>query len=182
MRICFEIYEYNVPFDDIIRMRNSWAYRFIFKMDTKKSKRDRVRYLSKKRTKMMNLRRKTGQPQEERRIPDINPVETESTSQLPDVVEYFQTGVSSPSTVVSEDEYVSPSSSSDYLPTPEKRLRLAQVEFVNLGMRMFVCLTSQVASFIDQMNQNMACRTPGCNGTPLFQLEQYLKDWVGLSK
>ena len=55
----------------------------------KKCKRDRVRYLSKKRTKMMNLRRKTGEPQEER-IPDIN---------------------------------------------------------------------------IDQMNQNMACRTPGCNGT-----------------
>ena len=47
----------------------------------------------------MNLRRKTGQPQEERRIPDINPVETESTSQLTDVVEYFQTGASSPSTV-----------------------------------------------------------------------------------
>ena len=39
------------------------------------------------------------------------------------------------------------------------------VESVNLGMGMFVCLTSQVASFIDQMNQNMACRTPGCNGT-----------------
>ena len=67
--------------------------------------------------------------------------------------------------MVSEDEYVSPSSSSDYLPTPEKRLRLAQVESVNLGMGMFVCLTSQVASFIDQMNQNMACRTQGCNGT-----------------
>ena len=77
------------------------------------------------------MMRKTGQPQEERRIPDINPVETESTSQLPDVVEYFQTGVSSPSTVVSDDEYVSPSSSSDYLLTPEKRLRLAQVESVN---------------------------------------------------
>ena len=73
-------------------------------METKKCKRDMVRYLSKKRTKMMNLRRKTGEPQEERRIPDINPVETESTSQLPDVVDYFQTGVSSPSTVVSEDE------------------------------------------------------------------------------
>ena len=131
----------------------------------KKCKRDKVRYLSKKRTKMMNLKRKTGEPQEERMIPDINPVETESTSQLPDVVDYFQTGVSSPSTVVSEDEYVSPSSSSDYLPTPEKQLHLAQVESVNLGMGMFVCLTSQVASFIDQMNVNMACRTPGCNGT-----------------
>ena len=39
----------------------------------------------------MNLKRKTGQAQEERRIPDNSPVETESTSQLPDVVEYFQT-------------------------------------------------------------------------------------------
>ena len=146
-------------------------------METKKCKRDRVRYLSKKRTKMMNLRRKTGQPQEERRIQNIDTVETESTSQLPDVVEYFQTGVSSP-TVVSEDEYVSLSSSSDYLPTPQKRLLLAQVESVNLGMGMFVCLTSQVASFTDQMNQNMSCRTP----VPLSQLEQYLKDWVGLSK
>ena len=59
-------------------------------MDTKKSKRDRLRYLSKKRMKMMNLRRKIGQPQEERMIRDINPVETESTSQLPDVVEYLR--------------------------------------------------------------------------------------------
>ena len=58
-------------------------------MDTKKSKRDRLRYLSKKRMKMMNLRRKIGQPQEERMIRDINPVEIESTSQLPDVVEYL---------------------------------------------------------------------------------------------
>ena len=40
---------------------------------------------------MMNLKRKTGQAQEERRILDNSPVETESTSQLPDVVEYFQT-------------------------------------------------------------------------------------------
>ena len=39
---------------------------------------------------MMNLRRKIGQPQEERMIRDINPVETESTSQLPDVVEYLR--------------------------------------------------------------------------------------------
>ena len=112
----------------------------LFQNGCKKIKRDRVRYLSKKRMKMINLRRKIGQPQEERRIPDINPVETESTSQLPDVVEYFQTGVPSPSTVVSEDEYISPSSSSDYLPTPEKRLRLARVESVNLGMGVFVCL------------------------------------------
>ena len=104
---------------------------------------------------MMNLRRKTGQLQEGRRIPDINPVETESTSQLPDVVEYFQTGVPSPSTVVSEDEYVSPSSSSDYLPTPEKRLRLARVESVHLGMSMFVCLTSQVAS-LDESEYGMS--------------------------
>ena len=44
-------------------------------------------------------------------------------------------------------------------------MRLAWVESVNLGMGMFVCLTSQVASFIDQMNESMACRTPGCNGT-----------------
>ena len=61
--------------------------------------------------------------------------------------------------MVSEDEYVSPSSN---LPTPENRLHLGRIESVNLGMGMFVCLTSQVASF---MNQNMACRTPGCNGT-----------------
>ena len=61
-----------------------------FKMDTKKCKRDRLRYLSKKRMKMMNLRRKIGQPQEERMIRDINPVEIESTSQLPDVVEYLR--------------------------------------------------------------------------------------------
>ena len=55
---------------------------------------------------MMNLKRKTGQAQEERRIPDNSPVETESTSQLPDVVEYFQTGVPSPSKVVSEPDLV----------------------------------------------------------------------------
>ena len=119
-------------------------------METKKCKRDRVRYLSKKRTKMMNLRRKTGQPQEERRIQNIETVvETESTSQLPDVVEYFQTGVSSP-TVVSEDEYVSLSSSSDYLPTPQKRLLLAQVE----SRDGYVCMPYFTSSFFHRSDES----------------------------
>ena len=30
---------------------------------------------------------------------------------------------------------------------------------------MFVCLSSQVAAFLEQVNANMACRTPGCSGT-----------------
>ena len=39
---------------------------------------------------MINLRRKTGQEQEERRIPITDTAETENTSQIQDEVEYFQ--------------------------------------------------------------------------------------------
>ena len=71
------------------------------------------------------------------------------------------------SSSVSEDEnslQVSQTSSSSYLPIPVKKQQIALVEPVNLGMNMFVCLTSQVAAFIEQLNQNMQCRTIGCNG------------------
>ena len=57
------------------------------------------------------------------------------------------------------------SSDSEYLPTPEKRQRLTEVEPIDLGTHLFVCITSQVTSFIDQKNQNMVCRTPGCSST-----------------
>ena len=71
------------------------------------------------------------------------------------------------SSSVSEDEnslQVSQISSSSYLPTPIKKQRIAEVEPVNQGMRVFVCLTSQVAAFIEQLNQNMQCQTIGCYG------------------
>ena len=38
------------------------------------------------------------------------------------------------------------------------------VQAVSLGRGMFVCLSSQVSAFLDQVNANMACRTPGCSG------------------
>ena len=60
------------------------------------------------------------------------------------------------------------SSESEYFPTPEKRRRVAvlqqPVEAASLGKGMFVCLSSQVSAFLDQVNANMACRTPGCSG------------------
>ena len=77
-----------------------------------------------------------------------------------------------PESVVSdpllEGDSVPPSSDSEYFPTPEKRRRVAivqqLVEPASLDMRMFVCLSSQVSAFLDQVNANMACRTPGCSG------------------
>ena len=62
---------------------------------------------------------------------------------------------------------IPPSSESEYFPTPEKRRRsrVAQpVEPASMGRGMFVCLSSQVSAFLDQINANMACRTPGCSG------------------
>ena len=67
---------------------------------------------------MINLRRETGQQQEERRIPNI---ETEAMS--------------------------------DYLLTPEKKLRLTQVGSVNLGMGMF-SLTFDSSPLVES-----SCRT-----------------------
>ena len=67
-----------------------------------------------------------------------------------------------------ESDSVPPSSDSEYFPTPEKRRRVAimqqPVEAASLGRGMFVCLSSQVSAFLDQVNANMACRTPGCSG------------------
>ena len=67
-----------------------------------------------------------------------------------------------------ESDAVPPSSESEYFPTPEKRQRIAimqqPVQAVSLGRGMFVCLSSQVSAFLDQVNANMACRTPGCSG------------------
>ena len=67
-----------------------------------------------------------------------------------------------------ENDSVPPSSESEYYPTPEKRRRVAimqqPVEAASLGRVMFVCLSSQVSAFLDQVNANMACRTQGCSG------------------
>ena len=67
-----------------------------------------------------------------------------------------------------ECDSVPPSSDSEYYPTPEKRRRVAimqqPVEAASLGRGLFVRLSSQVSAFLDQVNANMACRTPGCNG------------------
>ena len=114
---------------------------------------------------MMKLKKKTNQEEESRSLLGDN---AESFSKQPEEVLDVETGATSSSTTVSEDEYVlfvSHSSGSEYLPTPEKRQRLTEVEPIDLGMHLFVCLTSQVTAFIDQMNHNMVCRTPGCSGT-----------------
>ena len=67
-----------------------------------------------------------------------------------------------------ESDSAPPSSDSEYFPTPEKRRRVAimqqPVESASLGKGIFVCLSSQVSAFLDQVNANMACRTPGCSG------------------
>ena len=118
-----------------------------------------MRYLSKRRLKMINLEKKTNQEEESRSLLGDN---AESFSKQPEEVLDVETGATSSSTTVSEDEYVlfvSHSSGSEYLPTLEKRQRLTEVEPIDFGI---VCLTSQVT---DQMNQNMVCRTPGCSGT-----------------
>ena len=55
-----------------------------------------------------------------------------------------------------ESDSVPPSSDSEYFPTPEKRRRVAimqqPVEAASLGRGMFVCLSSQVSAFLDQVN------------------------------
>ena len=38
------------------------------------------------------------------------------------------------------------------------------VEPASLGRGVFVCLSSQVSASLDQVNANVACRTPGCSG------------------
>ena len=82
-------------------------------------------------------------------------------------------GLAQPETIEVGDlllgsDSVPPSSDSEYFPTPEKRHCVAimqqPVEAAALGRGMFVCLSSQISAFLDQVNANMACRTPGCSG------------------
>ena len=72
-----------------------------------------------------------------------------------------------------ECDSVPPSSDSEYFPTPEKRRCVAvmqqPVEPASLGRGIFVCLSSQLSAFLDQVNANMACRTPGCSVVCIFQ-------------
>ena len=67
-----------------------------------------------------------------------------------------------------ESDSMHPGSESEYFPTPEKRRHVAimqqPVEAASLGRGMFVCISSQVSAFLDQVNANMACCTPGCSG------------------
>ena len=56
---------------------------------------------------------------------------------------------------------LSEESSSEYCPTPLKKARFNSV---SLGDGLFVCQTSQLQEFIDQINKTSSCYTPNCNG------------------
>ena len=51
--------------------------------------------------------------------------------------------------------------SSEYCPTPLKKARFNPS---SLGNSLFICQTSQVQSFIDQINETALCYTPHCTG------------------
>ena len=56
---------------------------------------------------------------------------------------------------------VSRDSSSEYCPTPMKR---AKVNPIELGNRVFVCQTTQLDEFLNQINATSLCYTPNCVG------------------
>ena len=58
-------------------------------------------------------------------------------------------------------EYQAGESSSEYCPTPLKKVRHNPI---SLGNSLFICQTSQVQSFIDQINETALCHTPHCIG------------------
>ena len=53
------------------------------------------------------------------------------------------------------------SSSSEYCPTPLKKARVSPVD---LGNSIFLCQTTQLQQFIDQVNETSICYTPQCSG------------------
>ena len=59
----------------------------------------------------------------------------------------------------SESEIVE--SSSEYLPTPLKKPRVSSIK---LGNSVFLCQTTQLEAFIDEINATALCYTPMCNG------------------
>ena len=66
----------------------------------------------------------------------------------------------------SNDDFLSSStisevSSSEYCPTPMKR---AKVNPVELGNRIFICQTTQLNEFLNQVNTTSLCYTPNCAG------------------
>ena len=52
-------------------------------------------------------------------------------------------------------------SSSEYCPTPMKRAKVSPVE---LGHRVFMCQTTQLDAFLNQINTTSLCYTPNCVG------------------
>ena len=61
----------------------------------------------------------------------------------------------------SSSELLPESSSSEYCPTPLKKARFHTISLEN---GLFVCQTSQVQAFIDQINDMSVCYTPFCAG------------------
>jgi len=61
----------------------------------------------------------------------------------------------------SNTDSLSDASSTEYCPTPMKKQRLSSVD---LGNSLFVCQTTQLQSFIDNINDTCLCYTPDCTG------------------
>ena len=61
----------------------------------------------------------------------------------------------------SSNSSTSTDSSSEYCPTPMKR---ARVNPVDLGNKVFVCQTTQLDDFLNQINTTSLCYTPNCIG------------------
>ena len=62
-------------------------------------------------------------------------------------------------TSYTDSEYQAGESSSEYCLTPLKKARHNPI---SLGNSLFICQTSQVQSFIDQINETALCHTPHC--------------------
>ena len=75
--------------------------------------------------------------------------------------EHTEVCTSNSSEDFSSNDNVSEVSSSEYCPTP---MKVTQHSPVEIGNRVFVCQTTQLDAFIEQVNATSVCYTPNCVG------------------
>jgi len=69
------------------------------------------------------------------------------------------------SSIVSSTSSSEVESSSEYLPTPIKKVYVSQdLNAIELGNSVFLCQITQLQAFIDQVNATSLCYTPHCTG------------------
>jgi len=77
---------------------------------------------------------------------------------------YYESSDTETDSTMSTSETDSVDSSSEFCPTPLKKTRVETTSPIELGNSMFLCQTTQLQQFVNQINETALCYTPKCTG------------------